>query len=86
MVIRNRKIRRTLWLLGFGLFVIAVVAFQQGAAVVAVILAGCAVVSGVLAFRKLKCSQCGKALWEISAGLTNCPYCGTAYTDEIPTA
>jgi len=81
MMIKNRKIRRALWFFGLSIFVFAVWAFQKHANVSGVILMSCAIASVVLAFRKLQCAQCGKSLREISAGLTNCPFCGKPYEE-----
>jgi hypothetical protein len=81
-MIKNKNIRRILLFAGIVVIGLGIGEIRQKSAIFGMIITACGAVSVVLAFRKLKCAQCGKTLREVSAGLTNCPYCGTSYGEK----
>ena len=81
-MIMNKNIRRILLFAGIVIFGLGIAEFRQKSTIFGVVITACGAVSIVFAFRKLKCMQCGKTLREVSAGLTNCPYCGTSYGEK----
>ena len=79
IMIRNSNIRRLLWFTAIALVILTFAAFYQKATGVGYALLALSVVSLILSFHKLTCPNCGKTMRESSAGLKNCPYCGTEY-------
>jgi hypothetical protein len=78
-MIKSKTIRQVLWYGGIVLFVAGVAMFQSQTPVMGWPCLVLAIAAVVLSFHKLTCPSCGKAMREISTGLTNCPYCGAEY-------
>ena len=80
---RNRWTIRLLWFVAF-LIVLPACGYglQTGKLVLAMTGLPVFVFMIALSLGKLVCPACGKAMRTIGTKLSNCPYCGTAYTKK----